>query len=87
MSNCNPHLFGGDHHCGSCGRSAEDIVTKLEAEIKALKDSLNRFVQCPQCGNKTVFTYIRSRLALDELLEERQEMELRPGALWGKSDE
>ena len=51
MSNCNPHLFGGDHHCGSCGRSAEDIVTELEAEVVEL----------------------RSRLALDELLEERQD--------------
>ena len=31
---------------------------KLETEIKSLKDSLNRFIQCPQCGNKTVFTYM-----------------------------
>ena len=31
---------------------------KLETEIKSLEDSLNRFIQCPQCGNKTVFTYM-----------------------------
>jgi len=40
MSNCNPHLFGGDHHCGSCGRSAEDIVTELEAENAKLRAEL-----------------------------------------------
>ena len=32
--------------------------TKLEVENKELKDKLSRFVQCPQCGNKTVFTYM-----------------------------
>ena len=37
---------------------------KLETEIKSLKDSLNRFIQCPQCGNKTVFTYLKMQQTL-----------------------
>ena len=43
MSNCNPHLFGGDHHCGSCGRSAEDIVAELEAEIVDAKTAIKYY--------------------------------------------